>query len=215
MKYIQLLLLLLCPVLLLTSCDFEADQIGYEDVKGLYRGEGEAFVTVNESEGLTLPDGRHLNYGDTLLGVMKSPEPLEMGVMVNTEGRMRFATSVPMIHVLGREMKIKYLGVNQLPVNIKGNHIISWGTSVLETPSLNLPIETVYIPLDNIDIDFEEDGILLSVTGRGYVAVSIVNYTIQMDLMIEEAPVFLSEGCALWMKYKGLMYSQESYDVRI
>ncbi len=211
MKYIRILLL---SLVVLTSCDFSADQIEYEDVMGMYRGEGEAFVTVNEEEGMTLPDGRHLNYGDTLVDVLKSPEPLEMGILVNTEGRMMFATSVPKIHVLGREMKIEYLGVDRLPVINKGNHIISWGIREMETPSLTMPVETVYIPVNNLDIDYVEGGTEHSIRAHGYVAVSIVNYTIQMDLMIEEAPGFLTEGCALWMKYKGVMYSKETIKER-
>ena len=212
MKYFFLSLLSLVT---LVSCDFSADQIEYEDIQGLYRGEGEAFITVNAPEGMTLQDGRHLNYGDTLVGVLKSPEPLEMGIMVNTEARLRFATSVPMIHVLGREIKIPYLGVDKLPVTIKGNHIISWGASELETPTITLPIETVYIPINNLDIDYVENGTEHSIRARGYVAVSIVNYTVQMDLMIEEAPGFLTEGCALWMKYEGVMYSKETIKERL
>lgn len=206
MKYFLLSLL---SLIALVSCDFEADQIEYEDVKGMYRGEGEAFVTVNDPEGMTLPDGRHLAYGDTLVDVLKSPEPLLMGVMVNNEGRLMFGTSIPVIHVLGRKINITSLSVDELPVINKGNHIISWGTSELETTSMTLPIETVYIPLDNINIDFEENGVFLMIQARGYVAVLIVNYTIQMDLMIEEAPFLLTEGCALWMKYKGVMYTKE------
>lgn len=206
MKYFLLSLL---SLLALVSCDFHADEVGYEDVKGMYRGDGEAFVTVNNPEGMTLPDGRHLNYGDTLVDVLKSPEPLLMGVMVNNEGRLMFGTSVPMIHVLGREMKITSLSVDELPVINKGNHIISWGPSQIETPSRPLLVETVYIPLDHINIDFVENDVFLMIEARGYVAVSIVNYTIQMDLMIEEAPFLLTEGCALWMKYKGVMYTKE------
>lgn len=206
MKYFLLSLL---SLIALASCDFSADQVEYEDVKGMYRGDGEAFVTVNQAEGLTLPDGRHLNYGDTLVDVMKSPEPVLMGVIVNNEGRLMFGTSLPTIHVLGRDLKITSLSVDQLPVINKGNHIISWGISQLETPSMTMLVETVYIPLDNINIDFVENGRLLMIQARGYVAVSIVNYTIQMDLMIEEAPFLLTEGCALWLKYKGVMYTKE------
>lgn len=209
MKYFLLSLL---SLIALASCDFSADKIEYEDVKGMYRGDGEAFVTVNQKEGLTLSDGRHLNYGDTLVDVMKMPEPVQMGVIVNNEGRLMFGTSVPTINVLGRELTITSLSVDKLPVINKGNHIISWGPSQIETPSRPLLVETVYIPLDHINIDFVENDVFLMIEARGYVAVSIVNYTIQMDLMIEEAPFLLTEGCALWLKYKGVMYSKETFN---
>ena len=212
MKY---LLLSLLSLVALASCDFSADQIAYEDVMGMYSGDGEAFITVNVHEGMTLPDGTHLNYGDTLVDVLKSPEPLDMAILVNTEDRLAFAITVPMIHVHGREMKINYLGVDEMPVTIKGNHIISWGISEMETPSITVPVETVYIPINNLDIDYVENGTEHSIRARGYVAVSIVNYTVQMDLMIEEAPGFLTEGCALWMKYEGVMYSKETIKERL
>lgn len=211
MKYIQILFFALLPVLALVSCDYNADKLEYEDIIGMYRGDGEALVTVNVKGGITLEDGRHLNYGDTLMPTVKAPDPLEMGIMVNTDGRMMFYTSVPKIHVLGREFSIDYIGVDELPVEIKGNHIISWGISELQTQSIILPVETVYIPVNKIDILYTENGHDNIITGKGYVAVSISNYTIHLDLMVVEAPGLLTEGCALWMNYKGVMYSKETH----
>lgn len=213
MKYMKRILFLLLTMPVLASCDFNADQIEYEDVIGIYRGEAQATITVKNKQGITLEDGRHLDYGDTLVHTFSVDKNLELGISVDTDNKFTFSTCISSVNVLGKTFNdLQFLGEN-LPVTIKGNHIVTWGISDIETPTIDLPIETIYIPVEKLYYNYmfnAETGI--HNYGKGYLAVSIANYALEMDLMVEEAPDLLTPDYTLWLTYKGVMFSKDSYN---
>lgn len=213
MKYMKRILFLLLTMPVLASCDFNADQIEYEDVIGVYRGEALATITVKNKQGITLEDGRHLNYGDTLVHTFSVDKNLELGISVDTDNKFAFSTCISSVNVLGKAFNNLLFYADNLPVTIKGNHIVTWGISDIETPTIDLPIETIYIPVSNLYYNYIFDAETdIHNYGKGYLAVSIANYALEMDLMVEEAPDLLTPDYTLWLTYKGVMFSKDSYN---
>ena len=213
MKYMKRILFLLLSMPVLASCDFNAHQIEYEDVIGIYRGEVLATITVSDKQGITLEDGRHLNYGDTLVHTFSVDKELELGISADTDNKFAFSTCISSVNVLGKAFNdLQFYGEN-LPIAIKGNHIVTWGISDIETPTIDLPIETIYIPVNNLYYNYMFDAETgIQNYGKGYIAVSMANYAIVMDLMVEKAPDLLTPGLTLWLTYNGVMISKDSYN---
>lgn len=201
--------LFLFPLLTLASCDSDAHLIEYEDVLGAYEGIGQATVTIGADKGIDWPEIGHLNYGDTLLSTITSPDTLIMSVEVDTNNRMSFFTYVPSITVLGRKISIYLLNVENVHTAIKGNHVVTWDNREIVTSTTVLPLSTLYVPVNEIEIRYaDEEGNIFDTVAKGYLAASLANYSIDMDLMIKEAPGLLSPGCTLWMTYSGVMFSR-------
>lgn len=176
-KTIYSISFLLWTLLTMVSCDFDAHLVEYKDVMGIYRGEGKAAITVGEDAGIDWPDVGHLSYGDTLLHTITSPDSILMVAEVDTDNRMTFFTSVPSIHILGRQISIHSLGVESVRTAIKGNHVVTWDSSQIETSTTVLPLHTLYVPVNQIDILYSEgDGEPVEVMAKGYVAALLSNY---------------------------------------
>lgn len=212
MKCLKRILFALLPLLAFASCDYEAHQIEYEDIIGSYKGEAFATITVNARDGITFGD-KHLNYGDTLVQTFSAEKDLVLAISANTDQKFSFFTMLESVEVLGKTYKDLFFLSDEMPIAVKGNHIVTWGIIDIETPSIDLPIETIYVPARNLLIGHDgDDGDI--VVGDAYLAASMANYTIEMDLQLEKAPGLLTSGCTLWLSYKGVMFSKESIKER-
>lgn len=200
----------------MVSCDSTASQIEYADVVGIYKGEGQMAITVGADEGLDWPDLGHLNYGDTLLHTVTLSDTIPVVANIDTDNHMSFVVFLPPTNIMGREIEILYINIEQVPTTIKGNHVVSWTMREIPTSTIGLPIETLYVPVDNIEILYIENDDSETITAKGYLAASMVNFHIHLDLMIEEAPGLLSPGCTMWMEYQGManvMYNPSDLDI--
>lgn len=211
-RYFSVLVISLCSLLAWVSCDSDAHLVEYKDVLGSYQGVGYATITVGSQNGLDLSDYGHLAYGDTLLSKTVLPDTIYMMAEVDNSNRMSFLTSVPAFHILNRDIFIRSLSVEGVRTAIKGNHVVTWDTHNVNTSTTVLPLKTLYVPVQNIEINYLEAGDESShdIVAQGYVAASLSNYTLEMHLMITDAPGLLTTGCTLWLGYQGTMYSKIS-----
>lgn len=203
--------ILSCLFVLLTlvSCDFSAKEIEYEDVLGTYNGFASATITVGADEGFDWPALGHFNYGDTLLQTTILPDTAFMIADVDTEDRMSFMAMTSSVKLLDSEFSFLMLDVENIRTTIKGNRVVSWDVYEIPTASTILPLKTLYVPVDEIEIYVVyPDETTAEVMAKGYLATSLVNYSLDMHLMIEEAPGLLTPGCTLWLGFSGNMNSR-------
>lgn len=210
-RYFRFIITCLISLLAWVSCDSDAHLVEYEDVLGAYQGIGNATITVGAKEGLVYPEVGPLNYGDTLLHTLVLPDTVYMVAEVANDNSMSFLTSIPVFQLLNRDIFIRTLSVEGVKTAIKGNHVVTWDTHNVTTSSTVLPLKTLYVPVKNIEINYiENGGESKDIVAQGYVAASFSNYSLEMHLMITDAPGLLTNGCTLWLRYSGTMYSRIS-----
>lgn len=228
-KYFSLLCL---AALTLVSCDFNASNLEYQDVIGIYEGQGYLTIIVSDKNGYDMtvetedgPQTVHFDYGDVLVSNSPSDTPIEVVTSYDTNDQFGFFCSVPQVTLNNKKFSIDGLFVSSIPVRNKGNRIVSWGERHIKTFSNwlhddessddgQLDIKTIYVPITTDMILFREmnndpQSPYLNTEGKGVMAVILGNYTLGMEMLLEDAPGLVPQGLTVSLQFEGKMTSRE------
>lgn len=192
MKLHHIALMAAVALLGLTACDKDADNIKFEDVSGTYEGEGQSTIIVGAEDGIDI-GGIHFDYGDVLVPPTTASDPIFVSTYTDTDGEFVFATSVPRIALGGKRFRIHILAIDNIPVDNKGNRIVTWGQRHLETYLSQLNINTCYVDIQSdylvyqeLDDNDEPVGDVQVAGIKGIFGLLMGNYNLYMDLYIKE-----------------------------